>query len=62
MATLYSSFKTDTGIGCDILCEKGNLICIRGRDMNQKLFSNCMGRKNRKFIFKPEAMGYHLGS
>ena len=26
MATLYSSFRTAGGIGCDILCENGNLV------------------------------------
>ena len=31
MATLYSSFRTAAGIGCDLLCEKGNLFFSRGR-------------------------------
>lgn len=60
MATLYSSFKTDGGIGCDILCEKGNLYLTRGRDMNQKLILELHGKEKQKFIFKPDAMGYHL--
>ena len=29
MATLYSSFRTDGGIGCDLLCENGNLFFSR---------------------------------
>lgn len=60
MSTIYSSFKTDTGIGCEIQCEKGNLIISRGRDMNQRVILSLHGRDKQEFIFKPEAMGYHL--
>lgn len=59
MATLYSSFRTNTGIGCDILCEKGNLTVSRGRDMNQRVILNSHGGEMQEFIFKPEGMGYH---
>ena len=59
MASLYSSFMTDTGIGCDILCEKGNLTVARGRDMNQKTIFVLHGREKQEFTFSPEAMGYH---
>jgi predicted dehydrogenase len=59
MATIYSSFRTDTGIGCEILCEKGNLTVTRGRDMNQRVILNLHDREKQEFIFTPEAMGYH---
>jgi len=60
MATLYSSFMTDTGIGCDILCERGNLTVSRGRDMNQRTVLGLHGHEKQEFNFKPEAMGYHF--
>ncbi|MCJ7446645.1 MAG: Gfo/Idh/MocA family oxidoreductase [Bacteroidales bacterium] len=59
MATIYSSFRTDTGIGCEILCEKGNITVSRGRDMNQGVILSLHGREKQEFIFTPEAMGYH---
>jgi predicted dehydrogenase len=59
MASLYSSFKTNAGIGCDILCEKGNLYLTRGRDMNQRILLEMHGKGKQEFIFKPDAMGYH---
>jgi predicted dehydrogenase len=59
MAVIYSSFRTDTGIGCEILCEKGNLTVSRGRDMNQRIILALHGQEKQEFIFKPEAMGYH---
>jgi len=59
MATLYSSFRTDIGIGCKILCEKGNLTVSRGRDMNQRTILELHGKEKQEFKFLPEAMGYH---
>jgi predicted dehydrogenase len=59
MATLYSSFKTSIGIGCDILCEKGNLIVTRDRDMNQKVILAIQNSDKQEFYFNPPAMGYH---
>jgi predicted dehydrogenase len=59
MATLYSSFRTDTGIGCKILCENGNLTVSRGRDMNQRTILELHGKEKQEFKFLPEAMGYH---
>jgi len=60
MATLYSSFKTNIGIGCDLLCEKGNMTVSRGRDMNQRVFLNIHGKDKEEFTFNPPAMGYNL--
>jgi predicted dehydrogenase len=60
MATIYSSFKTSIGIGCDILCEKGNMTVSRGRDMNQQVILQLHGTDKQEFIFTPPAMGYHL--
>jgi len=60
MATVYSSFRTDIGIGCEILCEKGNLTVSRGRDMNQRVILNLHGSEKQEFTFRPEAMGYHF--
>jgi predicted dehydrogenase len=60
MASLYSSFRTDTVIGCDILCERGNLTVSRGRDMNQMIVLELHDQKKQEFIYTPEAMGYHL--
>ncbi len=59
MATLYSSFKTSVGIGCDILCQKGNMTVCRGRDMSQRVILNLHGKEKEEFIFNPPAMGYH---
>ena len=59
MATLYSSFRTNIGIGCEILCEKGNMTVSRGRDMNQRVLLELHGSKKQEFIFTPPAMGYH---
>jgi predicted dehydrogenase len=59
MATIYSSFRTNIGIGCDILCEKGNLTVSRGRDMNQRVILGLHGREKETFVFSPPALGYH---
>jgi predicted dehydrogenase len=59
MATIYSSFKTNIGIGCEILCEKGNLTVSRGRDMNQRVILGLHGQEKETFIFSPPALGYH---
>jgi predicted dehydrogenase len=59
MATIYSSFKTNIGIGCEIYCEMGNLSVSRGRDMNQRVILSLHGRKKLEFVFSPPAMGYH---
>jgi predicted dehydrogenase len=59
MASLYSSFRTAIGIGCEIYCEKGNLTVTRGRDMNQKVILELHGKEEQEFIFSPPAMGYH---
>lgn len=60
MATLYSSFRTAAGIGCDILCEKGNLLFSRGRDMSQKLSVAVNGKENEDYSLLPEGMGYQF--
>jgi len=58
-ATIYSSFKTNSGIGCEILCEKGNLTLSRGRDMNQRIILSLAGKEPETMVFSPAAMGYH---
>jgi predicted dehydrogenase len=60
MATIYSSFKTNAGIGCEILCEKGNITLSRGRDMNQNVILSLHGEEKKEFVFSPPAMGYHF--
>jgi predicted dehydrogenase len=60
MATLYSSFRTDAGIGCDLLCERGNLTVSRDRNMNQRTILKLHDQEKQEFIFRPEAMGYHF--
>ncbi len=59
MATIYSSFKTNVGIGCDLFCEKGNITVARGRDMNQRVILSLHGQESQEFVFNPPAMGYH---
>jgi predicted dehydrogenase len=59
LATIYSSFKTNIGIGCDILCEKGNLTAARGRDMNQRVILSLHGSEKETFVFSPPGLGYH---
>jgi predicted dehydrogenase len=58
MATLYSSFRTAGGIGCDLLCENGNLLFSRGRDMSQRLIVAINGKENQEYSLLPDGMGY----
>ncbi len=60
MATLYSSFRTAGGIGCDIYCENGNLFFSRARDMSQQLKVELNGKKTVDYTLLPEAMGYQF--
>ena len=60
MATLYSSFRVGAGIGCDLLCEKGNIFFSRGRDMSQRLNVAVNGKENQEYSFMPEGMGYQF--
>ena len=60
MATLYSSFRTGGGIGCDLLCENGNLFFSRGRDMSQRLNVAMNGKENKEFSLLPDGMGYQF--
>lgn len=60
MATLYSSFRTVAGIGCDLLCENGNLYFSRGRDMSQRLMVSMNGKDNVEYSLLPEGMGYQF--
>lgn len=60
MATLYSSFRTAGGIGCDLLCENGNLFFSRERDMSQKLIVILNGKEEKKYSLLPEGMGYQF--
>jgi predicted dehydrogenase len=59
MATIYCSYRTNIGIGCNILCEKGNITASRGRDMNQRVILELHGKDREEFVFSPPAMGYH---
>ena len=58
MATLYSSFRTAAGIGCDILCENGNILFSRHRDMSQQLVVELNGKDSAHYSLLPEGMGY----
>lgn len=58
MATLYSSFRTLAGIGCDLFCENGNLFFSRARDMSQVLKVAMKGKQDREYSLLPEGMGY----
>jgi predicted dehydrogenase len=60
MATLYSSFRAAAGIGCDLLCENGNLLFSRGRDMSQRLTVALNGRESKEYSLLPEGMGYQF--
>ncbi len=60
MATLYSSFRTAAGIGCDLLCENGNLSFSRQRDMSQRLNVSINGKENKEYSLLPEGMGYQF--
>jgi predicted dehydrogenase len=59
LASLYSSFRTNNGIGCTLYCENGNLTVSRGRDMNQYVVLDVNGQERQEYVFSPEAMGYH---
>jgi predicted dehydrogenase len=60
MATLYSSFRTASGIGCDILCENGSLFFSRQRDMSQQLIVELNDKESVKYSLNPEGMGYQF--
>jgi predicted dehydrogenase len=60
MATLYSSFRTTCKIGCDLLCENGNLFFSRQRDMSQRLIVAMNGKENAEYSLLPDAMGYQF--
>ncbi|HEX7492612.1 MAG TPA: Gfo/Idh/MocA family oxidoreductase [Bacteroidales bacterium] len=60
MATLYSSFRTNGGIGCDLLCENGNLFFSRARDMSQRLNVAMNGKEKVEYSLLPDAMGYQF--
>jgi predicted dehydrogenase len=60
MANLYSSFRTAAGIGCDLLCENGNLFFSRGRDMSQRLNVVINGKEPMEYSLIPDGMGYHF--
>ena len=58
MANIYSSFRTAAGIGCDLLCENGNLFFSRARDMSQQLKVAMNGQDPVEYSLLPEGMGY----
>jgi predicted dehydrogenase len=58
MATLYSSFRTNGEIGCDLLCENGNLHFSRKRDMTQQLIVEINDKESREYSLLPDGMGY----
>jgi predicted dehydrogenase len=60
MATLYSSFHTVAGIGCDLLCENGNLFFSRGRDMSQRLNVAINDKEVEEYSLLPDGMGYQF--
>lgn len=60
MANLYSSFLTNGGIGCDLLCENGNLSFSRQRDMSQQLDVAINGKENKIYSLLPDGMGYQF--
>lgn len=60
MTNLYSSFRTSAGIGCDLLCENGNLYFSRARDMSQCLSIQLNGKEKEDFSLLPAAMGYQF--
>ncbi len=60
MAVLYSSFRTAAGIGCDILCENGNIFFTRRRDMSQQLIVDLNGKESSSISLLPEGMGYQF--
>jgi predicted dehydrogenase len=60
MATLYSSFRTAGSIGCDLLCENGNLFFSRERDMSQQLIVAMDGKENKEYSLLPDGMGYQF--
>jgi predicted dehydrogenase len=60
MANLYSTFKAGAGIGCDLLCENGNILFSRARDMSQRLTVQIDGKETEEYSLIPDGMGYHL--
>jgi len=59
VVTIYSSYRTNTGIGCEIRCEKGNMTVSRGRDMKQRVIVDIPGTEQHTYVFDPPALGYH---
>ncbi|MBO7522718.1 MAG: hypothetical protein J6T30_02570, partial [Bacteroidales bacterium] len=59
VATIYSSYCTNAGIGCLLMCEKGNMWVTRDRVMNQQVVVEVFGEEKQVFDYKPPVMGYH---
>ncbi len=59
-ANLFSSIKTEAGIGTDIFCENGNLYLNRMRDGTQKLRVEINGQKPEEVFFNPESRGFNF--
>ncbi|MBP5589407.1 MAG: Gfo/Idh/MocA family oxidoreductase [Bacteroidales bacterium] len=58
-ATIYSSYCTNAGIGCLLMCEKGNMWVTRDRVMNQQVVVEVFGEEKQVFDYNPPVMGYH---
>ena len=59
-ANLFSSIKTEAGIGTYIYCENGNLYLTRMSDGTQKLRVEIDDLEPDEMIFRPESRGFNL--
>lgn len=59
-ASLFASLKSDTGVGCDLICERGIVAVRRLPDGSQETSLRKLGEKDEVYRFSPPSRGFHL--
>ncbi len=59
-ASLFASLKSDTGVGCDLICERGIVSVRRLPDGSQETSLRKLGKKDEVYRYSPPSRGFHL--
>ncbi len=59
-ASLFASLKSDTGAGCDLICERGIISIRRLPDGSQMTSLRRLGEEPESYRFDPPSRGFHL--
>lgn len=59
-ASLFASLKSDTGVGCDLICERAIVSVSRLPDGSQETSLRRQGEKDEVYRFSPPSRGFHL--